>query len=192
MVIFLLCFMDSCFDYFCCDDMEEIWMYYYGEEYFLLWYFKDVLMRSLYYIIDLEKVCLFFVIVDRRVENFFVLSFLFYWNNGFNYVVIFIVDKLRNFSVELIEMVVIMIFSMYQSVYCIGFDFNVFFLQKKFYIELQGLKVFDRKYLLMFKGMYYLYSFLILREMYNGEDVIVVIICKQVFYFNFFRFLQNF
>lgn len=186
------CSMDSCFDYSRCDDMEEIRMYHYGEEHSLPWYFKDALMRSPYYTTDPEKACLFLVTVDRRVENSPALSSLPYWNNGLNHVVISIVDKPRNPSAESTEMAATMTSSTHQSAYRTGFDLNVPLPQKKFYTELQGLKALDRKYLLTFKGMHYSHSFPILREMHNGEDVIVATTCKQVFHLNFSRFLQNF
>lgn len=135
---FFSCLMDLCFDYLCCDNVEEFLIYLYDILDFQMWYFKDVLERSFYYIVDLEKVCLYFVIVDRRVEKIFFLFILLYWNYGFNYVIVFILDfwvQRKVIFVEMIEMVFIMIFIVYYVFYCVGFDISVVFFQKRFYLD---------------------------------------------------------
>lgn len=177
---FSSCSMGACFDYSRCDDMDEVRMYYYGEEHSLPWHFKDALMRSPYYTSDPAKACLFLVTVDRRVENGPALRSLPFWNNGLNHVVISIVDRARNPKMESTGMAATMTSSTHHSAYRAGFDLSIPLPQIKFYTALQGLKAHDRKYFLTFKGMHHSQSHPILRQIHNGEDVVVATTCMQV------------
>lgn len=173
------CSMGACFDYSRCDNMDEIRMYHYGEEHSLPWSFKEALMRSPYYTTDPAKACLFLVTVDKRVEDAPPLSSLPFWNNGLNHVVISIADRSRNSRAEETEMASTMTSSTHQSAYRPGFDLSVPLPQKNFYTGLQEVKARDRKYFLTFKGKQYSHYSPVLREMHNGEDIIVATTCKQ-------------
>lgn len=131
LVFLFFCLMDLCFDYFRCDNVDEFLIYIYyklGLEFQRYFFCINELK---YYIDDLEKVCLFFVLFDNIDFWYFQkVEELLYWNGGMNYIVLIFLDKYRRLVLmdEKIGNVLIMVSDMQEIMLCFGFDISIFLL----------------------------------------------------------------
>lgn len=193
-VAFPRCSMDVCFNFSRCDNAKELLVYSYNdpEPQEPPTYFKSF-PSSVWHTSDPEKACLFFYFSDSDANqaawNKPDLKTLPYWNEGLNHVIVTFADRWSetNPPPESIGMASILSTELHDTTYRPGFDISIPLPRLQLHSPpgLSGLKSFDRKYFLTFKGTRYLSregdfrSSEAFRSMHNGEDVIITTTCRH-------------
>ncbi|KAH7433065.1 hypothetical protein KP509_07G053300 [Ceratopteris richardii] len=182
------CTMDTCFNYSRCDSGQELLIYAYNLPAQPSQYFANI-DKSRYYTDDPDMACLFFVFVDTPglYRSEIHPRDLPYWHGGLNHVLITFGDKWLNKAPypESIGYASAMATVMHETLYRPGFDVSIPLPPKRHFPDLRRLGPFERKYLMTFRGLRYLFNDGTLRSsadfrgMHNGADIIVVTSCRH-------------
>lgn len=195
-VAFPRCSMDACFNFTQCERNSQLLIYTYNEPVpkgLHVPMYMESLPGSEWHTTDPEQACLFFYFSDTEANKAAWTKPAFskilpYWNGGLNHVIVTFADRWGDVNPppESLGMASLLSSKLHPTTYRSAFDIAIPLPRSNPFVipELYGLKAFERKYFLTFKGKRYISREGVFRGseefrgLHNGQDVVVVLTCQ--------------